>query len=234
MKDNIIYDFHIHSCLSGCSNPDMTPANIAGFARLEGLDWIAVTDHNSAANLPAVQRACKEYRVGFLPGIEVTSAEEIHLLCYFKELDAALAMSNLLQENLPNYPYDPDIFGRQQVMDEHDFVRSEITQLLSAGVSLTLYEVKHHCETLGGICVPAHINRPANSLLAVMGVILDDFPCPAYEWSPVGATLFEPTHIEIPSGSELLYSSDAHCLTNIGLYHAVLKNTSPLFAWLPH
>ncbi len=232
MKNKFFYDLHIHSCFSACASDDMTPANIAGFSRLEGLDWISVTDHNSADNLPAVAKACREYGVGFLPGIEVTSEEDIHLLCYFRELSAAIYMSECLHKALPAYPYDRSIFGNQLMMDEEDQVLAEGIRLFSAAVSMNIYEIKQLCESLGGLCVPAHVNRTANSLLSVMGTILEDFPCPAYEYSLLGQNFPAGKDTLFPCNSEVLYSSDAHTLTDIGACHAFLSEGSFFLAWM--
>ena len=76
-------DLHIHSCLSPCADDDMTPADAAGMARLAGADVAALTDHNSAANCPAFFAACEAYGVVPVGGMELTTAEEIHLVCLF-------------------------------------------------------------------------------------------------------------------------------------------------------
>ena len=113
-------DLHIHSCLSPCGDDQMTPANIAGFAKLAGLDLIALTDHNAAENLPAIQRACDAYGLRLLPGIEMNTAEEIHLLCYLPTVDAALALSAEIRHRLPLVPCEEKVFGTQIVMEEED------------------------------------------------------------------------------------------------------------------
>ena len=87
---NLFYDLHIHSCLSPCGDEDMTPANIAGMAMVKGLDLIALTDHNSCRNCPALLAAAEEYGILAMPGIEVTTAEEVHAVCLFDNLEAAL------------------------------------------------------------------------------------------------------------------------------------------------
>ena len=117
----MLYDLHMHSCLSPCAEDDMTPANIAGLAKLAGAELIAVTDHNAADNLPAVQCCCNADGLRLLPGVEVNTAEEIHVLCYFKTVDTALEFGRLLYAALPEFPYDPP-WGRQLVMDENDEV----------------------------------------------------------------------------------------------------------------
>ena len=146
----MLYDLHMHSCLSPCAEDDMTPANIAGLAKLAGAELIAVTDHNAADNLPAVQCCCNAYGLRLLPGVEVNTAEEIHVLCYFKTVDTALEFGRLLYAALPEFPYDPAVWGRQLVMDENDEVLRTVDKLLTGAVSMDIYEVKAACEALGG------------------------------------------------------------------------------------
>lgn len=223
------YDLHIHSCLSPCANDDMTPANIAGFAKLNGIDVIAVTDHNAADNLPAVQAACDAYGLTLIPGIEVNTAEEIHVLAYLPSVAAALQMSGLLYENLPDLPYDHDIWGRQLVTDENDVVLDEKTKLLSAAVSLDIYEIKALCEELGGIAVPAHVDKDSYSLLSVLGFAPEDLPFAAYEVRRPEHTL--QTLVEsgrLPAGQEILTSSDAHQLADIAEHPRILQENSVL------
>ena len=134
-------DLHIHSCLSPCGDELMTPNNIAGMAMLKGLDAIAVADHNSARNLPALSRTCAGMGVLLLPAMELTTAEEVHLLSYFPTVEAALDFSEELHGCLPPIQNRPDIFGPQQVLNEDDEqVGTEETLLLSA-LSLTLDEL---------------------------------------------------------------------------------------------
>ena len=109
------YDLHLHTCLSPCADRDMTPATVAGLAKLAGAELIASTDHNSALNLPAAEKACREYGLRLLPGLEVTTAEELHLLCYFKTVEAALEYGRELYAALPALPCDPVIWGEQWV-----------------------------------------------------------------------------------------------------------------------
>ena len=105
------YDLHIHSCLSPCGDMDMTPNNIVNMASLLGLDLIAVSDHNSALNLPAVFTAAKGTELTVIPAIEANSAEEVHVLCLFETLEDALACSEEFYEHLPPVINRPYIFG---------------------------------------------------------------------------------------------------------------------------
>lgn len=222
------YDLHLHSCLSPCADDDMTPANIAGWAKLAGAELIAVTDHNAACNLPAVERACREYGLCLLPGIEVNTAEELHLLCYFKTVAAALEFGEMLYAALPAFPYDPAIWGRQLVMDEEDRVLRQVEKLLVGAVNLDVYAVKKACEALGGVAVPAHVDKESYSLLSVLGMLPPDLDFAAVE-------LRDPAKLEnfvttgrLPSGLEVLTSSDAHCLQNIAAHPASLAPDSVL------
>lgn len=209
------YDLHIHSCLSPCAEDDMTPANLTGFAKLAGADLIAVTDHNSARNLPAVQRACAAYGVRLLPGIEVNTAEEIHLLCYFSTVPDALAYGEALYKALPALPYDEQIWGRQLLVDENDVVTGTVEKLLTGAASWSLEEAKRRCEALGGVAVPAHIDADSYSVLAVLGLFPEELGFAAVE---VHLPEKLPGLIQrgfVPTGLEVLHSSDAHQLADV-------------------
>lgn len=223
------YDLHIHSALSPCAEDDMTPANIAGFAKLNGIDLIAVTDHNVADNLPAVQVACDTYGVRLLPGIEVNTEEEIHLLTYFATVEAALQMSDLLYSKLLPMPYDPAIWGRQLVMNERDEILSEKEKLLTGAVGMNLYEVEAACRNLGGIAVPAHVDKDSYSLLAVLGFAPEDLPFAAYEVKRPEHTLQKLLDMgRLPQDAVILTSSDAHQLADIAEYPRELAPDSAL------
>ena len=112
------YDLHIHSCLSPCGEDDMTPANIAGMAKVIGLDVIALTDHNSCKNCPAIVRAAQEYGITVLCGMELCTAEEVHVLCYFPTLDNAMDFDSYVYGCIPDLPNTPALFGNQLLYNE--------------------------------------------------------------------------------------------------------------------
>ena len=113
-------DLHMHSCLSPCADDDMTPANICGMAHIKGLDAIAVTDHNTGRNLPYVKEAADYYGLIFLPGMEITTKEEVHLLGYFRDVDTAVEVGEIFCSHLPKMKNKPDFFGTQFVMNTDD------------------------------------------------------------------------------------------------------------------
>ena len=120
MMERLFCDLHIHSCLSPCGDALMTPNNIAGMAFIKGLDVIAVCDHNSARNLPAVKAAADRMNVLLLPGMELTTQEEAHMLCYFRTVQACMAFGEAIYAHLAPTPNNERFFGRQQVMNERD------------------------------------------------------------------------------------------------------------------
>lgn len=173
------YDLHIHSCLSPCGDDDMTPGNIIGMAALKGLDVIAVTDHNSCKNCPAVMKLAQEYNITAIPGMELTTMEEVHVLCLFPRLDEAMAFDSCVYGRLVPFPNDEEVFGRQQVCNEQDEVTGTVPNLLINATDISFDEVYGLVESYGGIMIPAHIDKAANSLIANLGFVPPDsrFPC---------------------------------------------------------
>ena len=83
------YDLHIHSVLSPCGDDDMTPCNIVGMSKLLGLDVIAITDHNSTGNAEAVMKCGQAMGLTVVPGMELETREEVHVLMLFEDLSKA-------------------------------------------------------------------------------------------------------------------------------------------------
>ena len=203
------YDLHIHSCLSPCADDDMTPGNIMRMARLKGLDVVAVTDHQSAGNLPAAFAWAQREGLVLVPGLEISTREEVHVLCYFPLLEAALAMGAWCREHLPPMPNRPDFFGRQLLVDQTEQLVGEEPRMLIAALTLGLHDVADKARSLGGVPVPAHINRGSNGILAALGFLPTEDAFTALEVS---------LDMPLPGGFEgyrLLHSSDAHHLGDI-------------------
>ncbi|NLG25698.1 MAG: PHP domain-containing protein [Clostridiales bacterium] len=203
-------DLHIHSCLSPCADDDMTPCNIAGMAALKGLRLIAVTDHNSARNLPAAWAAAEAAGLSLVPGIELTTREEVHLLAYFADVDAALAFGDEIYRHLPDIPNRPQLFGEQRVMDERDRLVAAEGRLLISALDLTVDQLAGRIARLGGAAVPAHVNRGANGILQALGFVPPGIPFSAIEaWRGL------PMPPGTPARLPVLHSSDAHRLGDI-------------------
>lgn len=204
----MFYDLHIHSCLSPCADDDMTPANIAGMARLKGLGMISLTDHNTGGNLAAMDKAAREAGLEFVPGVEVTSREEVHILIYFAALSEALRFTDDLYDSLPNIANRSDIFGRQLLIDQNDEPMGELHKLLLQASPYSVEELCAMAHSAGGAAVPAHVNRDSFSVISNLGFI----PPGLFKYVEISPNLPQP-RMEIAYG--VLHSSDAHNLGSI-------------------
>ncbi|MDR3084830.1 MAG: PHP domain-containing protein [Christensenellaceae bacterium] len=222
-------DLHIHSCLSPCADDDMTPNNILGMAHLKGLDAVAITDHNAWQNLPAAAKVAEQYGIVLLPGLEVTTREEVHMLCYFKGLEEAAAFGEVVQKTL-FLPNNKALFGNQLILDENDAFLGEIEPLLIQASSFGVEELLPLARGFGGLCVPAHINKKANSMISNLGFLPLNRPYAAVE-------VFKKMPLQADTGDYLLLnSSDAHQLGDISEREFYLrfeeKSLESLFAYL--
>lgn len=212
---NFHYDLHIHSCLSPCGDPDMTPCNIVRMAILKGLDVIAVTDHNSCLNCRAAVEAGARYGLLVLPGMELCTRENIHVICLFQTLSGALEFSAKVRSLLPKLPNRPDIFGDQTVMDSSDAVVGHETCFLLGAAAIRFDRSARLAEAFGGVAFPAHIDREAFGALGVLGALPPDAGFSSVELSPAcDRVRFFAEHPAIRS-YRILRDSDAHRLGEI-------------------
>lgn len=165
------YDLHIHSCLSPCGDNQMTPNNIIGMAALNELSVIAVSDHNTAKNLPAAMKLGMEMGVLVIPGMEITTAEEVHVLSLLPSLEAALELGEEIYAHLPPVMNRPDIFGDQLILNEEDAVIGSLDKLLINATDLSIEKVFALVRSYGGVPIPAHIDKTSNSILSNLGFI---------------------------------------------------------------
>jgi 3',5'-nucleoside bisphosphate phosphatase len=176
-------ELHVHTVLSPCAEIEMIPPLIVEEALARGLDLIAITDHNASANVEAVQKAARNSGLSVLPGMEVQTREEVHVLCLFDDLDQIRAWQKVVDGCLPPIENDPEYFGEQLVVDETgDFIRRD-TRLLIVSTSLTIEQVCAQVHQLGGLAIPAHVNRKAFGLIPVLGFIPPDLEVDALEIS---------------------------------------------------
>ncbi len=211
----IYYDFHIHSALSPCGDNDMTPNNIVNMAALKGLSAIAVTDHNSVRNCEAAIKAASGLDLCVLAGMELCTAEEIHVLCLFSSLEGARAFFEEVKKNYLPVKNRPEIFGAQLVMDENDEVVDNEDTLLTMSTLIPIGDVAALAKKHGGIAIPAHIDRPSYSLTAVLGAIPEDLGFGQIEISQKGNIAeLEKLYPNLSKFGRLT-NSDAHYLENI-------------------
>lgn len=204
------YDFHIHSCLSPCGDNDMTPNNIVGMAGILELDAIAVSDHNSALNLPAICKLGAEQGILVIPAIEITTAEEVHVLSLFPSLEAALYMGEELYSMLPDVPNDPDIFGDQLILDEKDQITGTVEKLLINATSLSIEKVFDKVRGYGGVPIPAHIDKTAYSVISNLGFIPPELDVQTVEVKNPPYTA--------AGGYKVITDSDAHSLETMSMH----------------
>jgi predicted metal-dependent phosphoesterase TrpH len=209
------YDFHIHSCLSPCGDDDMTPANIAGTATLAGLNIVALTDHNTAKNCPAFFKAAKHYGIIAIAGMELTTLEDIHIICLFEKLEQALSFSDEIENHIIKIKNRPEIFGNQQIMDEEDNILSEIDYVLSNATDISIEDVSELVENFGGICYPAHIDRVANGIVSVLGVFPENSNFSCYELHDKESRQEYENKFKHLKSKLSLIGSDAHFLWDI-------------------
>ncbi len=217
----LYYDLHLHSCLSPCGHEDMTPANLAAMCALAGLQVVALTDHNTVGNCAAFASAAASHGLLAIPGMELTTAEEVHVLCWFETPEAADAFGALVYERLPALENNPALFGPQLLMDAADTVLGREPRLLAAATQIGIYELAPLVARFGGVACPAHIDRPSFSLLSNLGL-----------WDPALGFLWAECSTRCPNdflahrpdvtGVSFLVNSDAHRLDQVaGAAHAM-------------
>ena len=210
-------DLHIHSCLSPCGDEDMTPGNIVGMSLLNGLQIVALTDHNSVKNCPAFFKLAKEQGLIPVAGVELTTSEDVHAVCLFRTLEAAMAFGEFIEKRRIRIPNKPEVFGRQLIVDQNDEVCGEEDDLLINALDLSLDQAFSEVMARDGVCYPAHIDRSANGIISMLG----DFPpeprFSAFELRDAESlpSCLERFPILAQRGLVHLAGSDAHYLTDI-------------------
>jgi PHP family Zn ribbon phosphoesterase len=222
-------DLHVHTCLSPCADWEMSPRKIIRRSRELRLDLIAVCDHNSAENADAVMREGRRHGVCVLPGLEICSREEVHVLALFGELEPALAMQDLVYAHLPG-ENRPELFGHQIVATAADEVLAESPRLLIGATGLALEAIVRATHDRNGLSLAAHVDRPANGILQQLGFIPSGLDLDGVEvshrLSPAAARNAFPAIGPLPC----VTSSDAHGLAEIGRASTVLRMAAPTLA----
>ena len=208
------YDLHTHSCLSPCADDDNTPNNLLGMATLSGIDILALTDHNTTKNCPAFFEAAERYSVIPVAGMELTTSEDIHVVCLFETLESAMKFDEYIDSFRVKIENRTSIFGKQLITDKDDNIISEERYLLSNATNISIEEIASVVSMHDGICYPAHIDRDANGIISTLGTFPTALPFSCVEFH-------NPDSIkEISEKYNLcdklfILSSDAHYLADI-------------------
>ena len=208
------YDLHTHSCLSPCADDDNTPNNILGMAQLSELDIVALTDHNSTKNCPAFFEAASKYGIIPIAGMELTTSEDIHVICLFEHLSDAILFGEEIDRRRVLIKNRTDIFGNQIILDSEDNQIGEEENLLSNATTLSIEDTPSLVDKFGGICYPAHIDRMSNGIIAILGTLppTPHFDCVEFHDSNKIGEYREKYEIK---DKTVIISSDAHYLTDI-------------------
>ena len=222
-------DLHIHSCLSPCGDWDMSPRRIIQKSLEAGLDLIAICDHNTVENAGVAMREGEKQGVQVLPGMEVCSKEEVHILALFQELETALDMQSYVYANLPGQN-KPEVFGCQVVANQNDEVLGENPRLLIGATRLGLHDIVKKTHALGGLSVCCHVDRPAYGIINQLGFIPADLALDGVEVS---------RHVRLADAHKTLAgiekfscitTSDGHFLADIGKVWTVFQMAEPTIA----
>ena len=167
--EKVIYDLHTHSALSPCGDNDMTVNNMLNMAVLGGIQVMAITDHNSCKNCPAAVEVAKELPIDLIPGMELCTSEEVHVICLFGQLEQAMAFDAYVHDHLPPVKNRPEIFGEQRILNAADEIIGYEPYLLINATAISIEEVVPLVRRFGGICYPAHIDKSSTSVFSNLG-----------------------------------------------------------------
>ena len=211
----IKYDLHIHSALSPCADDNMTPSNIVGFAKLQGLDAVAIADHNAIANVKVAMDVGDAFDVVVVPAMELQTAEDIHILCLFESLEDLQSFYNCI--DFADIQNRAEIFGEQLILDEDDNVLGQEQRMLLVASGVSVEEVVSLAKQYNGIAVAAHIDREENGMVAILGTVTEDF-------SVVEISATATKQIQCyTTGRKVITNSDAHTLEDIGVADGELE-----------
>lgn len=224
-------DLHIHTVLSPCGDIEMTPLNIISRAADEGLDVIGITDHNSTLNCLEISRVGEERGIFVLCGAEVTTREEVHLLC-FVEQNRLSELQDFLEKSIVKIPNDPDVFGYQLAVNSDEKVVAEVEYLLINAIDKSIEEVGGFVHSLGGIFIPAHIDKGSNSVYSQLGFLPFGLSAEALEISQNADASAMAAKDKSIRGFNFIKSSDAHYPEQIGGAYTLLDISDVSFSSL--
>lgn len=217
------FDLHIHSCLSPCANLEMSPSEIVTRAVAAGIDGIALTDHQSARNTPAIAECARCAGLKCLFGMEVQTAEEVHTVALFDTTEQALALTDWVYAAMPKRVNDPETFGDQPVVTWDDDIVEMEWRILAMGCRRTIPETAAKVHELDGLYIAAHIDRPNFSVISALGAIPEPPPttnCQQpttkyFDAVELSRTADESLWLPKAAGYAVIRSSDAHNLDDV-------------------
>lgn len=224
-------DIHIHTVLSPCGDFGMTPGNIIEKAGQKGLDIIGISDHNTTRHCALAQKMAKDSGIFVLNGVEINTREEVHCLAFFENLEKLEYFQEYIDNYLMVFPHNHEKMGDQVQIDENEMIVYREDRFLGASLTKSVNEIEREVHSLEGIFIPAHINRPGNSIYSQLGFIPDDLDCDAVEIRP---DMRNDGRVEafLENAKQkyaYVHSSDAHYLENIGQRISLFRIEKPGF-----
>lgn len=208
-------DLHVHTCLSPCAELDMHPTPLVKKALDTDLNIIAICDHNSSANVPYVIKAAQASNLKILPGMEITTIEEVHLLAIFDSVANLTLMQNIIDQHLKG-ENNEDSFGVQAIVNEKGEVEGINNQLLIGATDISLDTLIDYIHQFEGLAIAAHIDRESFSILSQLGFVDDHSGFDALEiTSRIGFNEARSKYPELDKYSFII-SSDSHFIKDIG------------------
>ena len=221
-------DLHIHTVLSPCGSLEMSPKRIVDEALAKGLSIIAITDHNSTMQCKAVMEIGQERGLWVIGGAEINTREEIHCLTLFENLEMLEQFQEYMDKYLPNIPNNPDKFGHQVWVNSEEEIEGIEERLLLSALEQSIDEVEQKVHSLGGLFIPAHVDKQMYSVFANLGFIPPSLKCDAIEVSANVKQNFIETN-RIKDKYHIITSSDAHYPEQIGTNSTILKMENTTF-----
>lgn len=222
-------DLHIHTVLSPCGDLEMSPARIVSLASKSGLDIIGITDHNTTKQCELVWKLGQRLGLTVIPGCEMTSREEVHCLGLFSDFDALREFQHFIDQHLAIIPNDPALFGYQVVVDKDDNIIEMLDNYLGASLNVSIEEVEQKVHDLSGIFIPAHIDRPRNSLYSQLGFFPPELKVDALQISKLAKEMAVREKYKIDTEITLVQFSDAHYPDDLGKTFTLFEMEEPSF-----
>ena len=203
-------DLHIHTCLSPCAGLDMSPRNIVSAAKRKGLEVIGICDHNSAENVPAVEKTAAREGITVIGGMEVTSKEEVHILALFSDEEGLFSLQEIVHQNLHG-TNDEKLYGEQVIVNEEEEVIGFSDKLLIGATDISIDQLVQLIHERDGLAIAAHVDREGFGIIGQLGFIPKGLPLDALELADPSKRDCIPQGIGLP----FITSSDAHKLEDV-------------------
>lgn len=209
-------DFHIHTVLSPCGDLDMSPKKIIEKAKAKELDIIGITDHNSTKQCSVMKKTGDKNGIFVLQGVEITTKEEVHCLAFFENNDKLSKFQNYIEQHLPDIKNNVNLFGYQVVVDDNENIVEQIDTLLISAINRSISQIEKEVHSLGGLFIPAHIDKLKNSVISQLGFLPEDLNVDALELSKHTTKKKFLDKNDYLKQYSFIQSSDAHYVDNIG------------------